>query len=196
METKKKESKSKSASDECLVYLGLLIATIALCLSILAFCDNGKCTTLDVVLSLIGICATFIVGASVIDAVRVHQIEKRLEEVSQSLIEIDYIKAGTNIGFNVAWGMAYLQWRPYSALRHFLKAYGYAIKMNDTIRAKACVSCIRLVYNTLKEKRESIDTTDKDKIKKALEGVRDEDLHKIVFKRDIDKILSDINMIE
>lgn len=77
-------------------------------LAILAFFGQHGTGTTDAALALIGICTTLIVGASVLDMVRVYQIEKRLELINEKTKELENTDSHVKIGVYLAWGFAFL----------------------------------------------------------------------------------------
>ena len=94
------------------------------------------------VLSLVGICATLIVGVSVIDAFSVHSLlhsaEKKMNDLSHkleklSLLEEDVrkMRKQTNILLNYTWGLNFSEHQPYMALVELWKAFELTVESKD-----------------------------------------------------------------
>lgn len=135
-----------------------LFSLIALVFSCYAISNQYYADIPAFVLSLVGICATLIVGVSVVDTIAVHKLEdklsiqsnemnnklnelsKKLEEISTLEDKLRKMKKQTNILFHHTWGLAYSNSQPYDALSEFLKALNITVEIGDIKRAKTCIT--------------------------------------------------------
>jgi len=137
-------------------YTSLLFSLIAFAFSVLAFfgikgqpIDNGA-------LALISICTTLMVGISVVDVMRLRDLEKQMEELKdtqKSLVqlnnEIGELKNHANISLDANWGFTLYTINPQKAIAQIWKAVVLAFSLNDTTRIKTCISLLEAAINRI-----------------------------------------------
>ena len=99
----------------------LIISLVALTLSVVAIFGIHKniVSFPDLVLTLLGVCATIIVGISVISAVELLHVTRKLKEIDQIQSELKHAKAKmesmrskANLVMHIACGLALKDWQP------------------------------------------------------------------------------------
>lgn len=96
--------------------LSFLFSFIALCLSVYAVSNQYYANIPTTVLSLVGICATIIVGISVVDTFAVHsafhkmeekmgELSNRMDKLTELEMEVRKMKKKTNMLFHHTWGL-------------------------------------------------------------------------------------------
>ena len=147
-------------------------------LSAYAFSNQYYADIPTTVLTLVGICATLIVGISVVDVFAVHsslhKTEEKIDELSRKIEEFQKIeervrkmKKQTNILFNHTWGLSFTQHQPYMSLAYFWKAFSLAVESKDVMRAKSCIRNAIEVANDIKQRKENgseLDESDMERI--------------------------------
>lgn len=180
----------------------LVIALIALVLAIVAIVimsfSKSQCTGVQGgSLTLISICATFVVGIGFINAFTVYRLEKKIANIEPMHEELKRLKKQANILFHYSWGLAYINNQPYAAISEFWTGFLKAVKNDDASRAYSCICCIQGVIDNVIEKTDT-NTPDKDGIENLPTEVPSEisnsKMYKI-FKDKIDSIMSYIKQI-
>lgn len=154
--------------------LSLLFSFVALCLSVYAVSNQYYANIPTTVLSLVGICATIIVGISVVDTFAVHsafhkmeekmgELSKKMEEVEKQEEKIHKMKNQANILFHHTWGLIFREAQPYNALNEFWKAFTLASNDNDITRAKVCLENTENVIEDIMQQK-GTDELDESKI--------------------------------
>lgn len=147
------------------------------------------------ILTLIGICTTFIVGAHLVDVMRLRDIEKRIEELGKYKKSYIDLEKKIKISLSVSWSLSYLEMQPYTSFVYMFNALKYALKYQDAKRAGICLAGLRKVANKM-QKKDDLDCTDKTKVSlELLDEIKDEYLYN-VFKKDIIKIFDDLKKWE
>ena len=161
-----------------------IVALVALCaiimLVVFALCAFSKpsSTTIDLpnlILSLMGVCATLIVGVSVYNTVdvsstlrktenKMEAIEVKLVEMEKLATEIKKIKKQTNILFHHTWGMTQEKDSPYAALHEYWRAFEICVESNDYSRGKSCIDNALKVADLIKSLGKNINDTGKEDI--------------------------------
>jgi hypothetical protein len=135
----------------------LVIALIALVLAIVAILlmlfSKSQCTGIQGgSLTLISICATFVVGLGFINAFTVFRLEKKIADIEPMCDELKGLKKQANILFHYSWGLAYINNQPYAAISEFWTGFLKAIKNDDASRAYSCICCIQgVIDNVIKD---------------------------------------------
>lgn len=140
----------------------LFFALIALAFSALAL--FGKLCLIDLpnaVLSLIGICCTLMVGISVVDAISVRKLERKINELDKLKKKVDKMLNQSNILFHYTWGVQNEKDYPYAALNEFWKGICIAAKYDDVKRAKSCLENAEQLLDGICTKQESKDMLSK-----------------------------------
>ena len=118
------------------------------------------------VLSLVGICATLIVGISVVDTFvlrnalnkvdeKMEEQTKRMEELSTLEKEFRQTKRQINVLFHHTWGLALTDKQPYAAFQEFWRGFTLSAQQNDIKRAQSCLSNAEiLVEDIVRRKQE------------------------------------------
>lgn len=128
--------------------ISLLVSISALAISIIAL--SGKISFFplpDIILTLVGICATIIVGVSVYDKIAIHSALKlydtKLQELSEEMDkmskleqEMQRTKTSANILFHFTWGLVYRHQDSFEALEQFWRALLLSANSGDIARAK------------------------------------------------------------
>ena len=143
--------------------ISFLFALFAFAFSILAFfgvpekmynIDNG-------VLALVGICATLIVGANVIDVLKLQKIEEKMKELDLMKRELEMIKKendelriNANIALNANWGFTLHTIQPKIAITQVWKAIKIAFSKNDTKRINTCLSILENLIKRIDKDKE------------------------------------------
>ncbi len=123
---------------ECSIILSL----VALALSFVAI-TGIHCFEMNVsdsVLTIIGVCTTLIVGVSVVDAITVRRLERKIEELDKLEKKVRKQTKQSNILFHYTWGMQHWKEHPYTALCDFWKGFTIAAETDDIKRAKSCLA--------------------------------------------------------
>ena len=152
--------------DKCIKILGFIFSLIALAISAYAVSNQYYADIPTTVLTLVGICATLIVGTAVIDTFAVHSVlhkmEEKMEKQESKLAELEKLqediirmKRQTNILFHHTWGLASADKHPYGALNEFWKAFCLAARDDDIERAKSCLeNAEEVAKNIMQRKKE------------------------------------------
>lgn len=125
--------------------------------------NNGMDTT-EVVLSLMGICATLIVGVSVYDAVSLrsllHDYDIKIQRLEDKIRKADELernyhktKRQLTILLHFTWGLSFSDKQPYTALKEYWNAIMKAAEADDIKRAKSCITNAECVLEDINRKR-------------------------------------------
>lgn len=151
--------------------LNFLFSLAALCIS--AYAVSGKCcgNIESTVLTIVGICTTLIVGISVVDAFSFHfhmnKMENRMDELTkkQNDLEIKRMdlakkleeqKVKEDISDKISYGLALLNWLPYTSFKYFIKGFEKSLLANNVKAINSCLICLESVPKLMKEKEVKI----------------------------------------
>lgn len=154
--------------------LSFLFSFVALCLSVYAVSNQYYANIPTTVLSLVGICATIIVGISVVDTFAVHsafhkmeekmgELSNRMNKLTELEIEVRKMKNQANILFHHTWGLIFREAQPYDALNEFWEAFTLASNDNDIKRAMVCLENTENVIEDIMQQK-GTDELDESKI--------------------------------
>lgn len=156
----------------------IVFSLVALTLSIVALFgihQNIVCIP-DLVLTLLGVCATFIVGVSVVNTIEILEVTRRLKEIDEIRKEVDEAKTRmkdlrfhANLALHVSYGLASWSWQPKLAITECLKAMEIAMQQDDCVRANTCVSVLDAVLREISKD---------DKLQSQLKGKKSDDIPK------------------
>ena len=139
----------KGIPNECLILVCLCLSVVSILLSFLAF-EKSDCTsTTEVVLSLVGICATISVGASVYNAIEIHRELKDVREMAYKANEVErkilLLKEQSNILFRTTWGIHFMDKENCKerAFTEFWRGILIAAEINDPKHARVCIKCAK-----------------------------------------------------
>ena len=154
----------------------IVFSLVALTLSIVALFgvhQNIVCIP-ELVLTLLGVCATFIVGVSVVSTIELHEVTRRLKEIVKIKKETDEAKTQmedmrlhANIALHVSYGLASWSWQPKTAITECLKALDIAVQLDDCVRTNVCVSVLDAVLREICKD---------DKLRSRLKGKQEDDI--------------------
>lgn len=192
----------------------LIISLVALTLSIVAIFGIHKNIVghPDLVLTLLGVCATIIVGISVISALELLQVTRKLKEIDQIKKDIeianqrmdetkqdmDVMRNHANLALHLSFGLALMEWRPAVTISECLKGFYIALRENDASRAHTCLDILEkvlgrfqndeIIHNNLKKSYT-------DKIPKKLpDEYRKLELYK-VFEKRLESVFKEIEIL-
>lgn len=163
-------------------YCSIVFSLVALTLSIVALFGIHQNIVYipDLVLTLLGVCATFIVGVSVVNTMELLEVTRRLKEidkirkeVDEAKIQMEDLRHHANIALHVSYGLAFWSWQPKAAIKECLKALDIAMQQEDCVRAKTCVNVLDAVLKEICKD---------DKIKSQLKRQNTEDILKDIPK--------------
>ncbi len=182
--------------------ISLLFSWTAIILSIVALVGKTAVTAEGGVLTIVSICVTLIVGVSVVDSLTVHNIQKRIDKLSEEIKKIEEKekdlenerekqKASLYISNQVSWGMATLNGLPYTSFRYFVKGLEKSLEANNQKGINSCLKCMEQVpkvIERMKKKGEECDDAGKKKELPAISDiVKELEVYKLVKSR-IEKI--------
>ncbi len=135
---------------KCINILSFVFSLVALVLSVYAVSCHSGASIPALVLSLVGICATLIVGISVIDTIVLrsvlHKVDDKMEEQAKKMEELSKVeedlqktKQRANMLLHLSWGMTLSGNEPYTALLQYWRGFSLASQDNDIKCAKACL---------------------------------------------------------
>lgn len=189
-----------------ILFLCFVFSLGALCLSAYA-CSNQYYTDIpNFVLSLVGICATLIVGISVVDIFFVHHMfeknEKKMKEFGESIAELSKLEGDvrklrkqSNILFHHTWGLSFSEKQPYAALVEFWEAFQLAVESDDIKRAKSCLENADITVKDIinrKENNKELDTPEKNKLPTVIPDAMKDSIVFIAFKEEIEELIKNI----
>lgn len=162
----------------------LIISLVALTLSIVAIFGIHKNveSISDLVLTLLGVCATMIVGVSVMDAIairgliekeemKMQELSDRIEELSKLKEKVERTRIQTNILFHHTWGIQQWEKQPYTALAEFWRGFEFAVKSEDCSRAMSCLTNAEDITKDIIDKlqrQEDISNADFDRLPQSI----------------------------
>lgn len=134
----------------CISILSFVFSLVALVLSAYAVSNQHEACIPTFVLSLVGICATLIVGISVVDSIvlrsALHKVDEKMEKQAKKMEELSKVeedlkktKQRANMLFHLSWGLIIIDNQPCTAFLHFWRGFILAAQENDIKRAKACI---------------------------------------------------------
>ena len=190
-----------------------LVAIVALVVVVVfALCELSKpventVELPNVILSLIGVCATLIVGVSIYNIVdvssvlrnaetKVKVLEEKLAEMEKLADEVKKTKKQTNILYPHTWGMQNENKQPYSALCEFWKAFELCAKSDDYNRGKACIFNANEVAKSIITQKDDINKTDKEKIPHEIPSWLKETKLYEFYRKDIDGLFKIMKVIK
>lgn len=178
--------------------LNLILAILAFLVSGIALyssSNNSGCSDVNTVsLSLITICTTLIVAFALIDTLRVYQVEKKVAKLESTATHLESMHEKVNISIIVAYGLALLNYQPYTAFNYFLKALRQSFILNDAKWIGQSLKCMRNTTMIVKIKKKKGEAIEESKDKLSLDifnDIRELDLYK-AFKREIDETYKEI----
>lgn len=120
----------------------LILSLVALALSFVAITGIHcfEMNASEAVLTIVGICTTLIVGVSVVDAIAVRRLERKIEELDKLEKKVRKQTKQSNILFHHTWGIQHWKEQPYTALYDFWRAFSIAAETDDIKRAKSCLA--------------------------------------------------------
>ena len=195
--------------DTCIKVLSVVFSLAALVLSACAASNQGNADIPTTVLSVVGVCATLIVGLSVVDFFAVHsvlhrtevkmnELTQKMEELTKLEDEVQRMRKQTNILFHHTWGLSFLEHQPYMALAQFWKAFELTVESKDVKRAKSCIINALEVADEIKQRRENggeLDEPDMAEIPTEIpNAIKDTDVY-CAYEDDIKKLIDTIKSI-
>ena len=173
--------------------ISLFFALIASALAIMSFYGSRIALSADSALAVVAVCTTMIVGVSVLDRMTIHDLEKRLNNLEKTEKKLEEIKTNVNIANHVAFGLAFLSWKPESTIKEFYRAIEIAMRAGDVKRTHACVKNLKRLIDMLNEK--GVTETEKEKMKDNKIDINDTDLYP-VFKNQLSEIFKSLGNIK
>ena len=182
----------------------------ALSLGIFVSPSNRSMDTPEVVLSLVGICATLIVGISLYDTISLNSTlrnyDEKMKELECKMKKIDELekryektKKQTNILLHFTWGLAFTDMQPYTAFKEYWRAILLAAEEDDIKRARVCISNAESLISKIKghiDKNSCFDKTDIDNIpKKVPDSLRGTNVY-YAFQARIKALVDGVNQIK
>lgn len=174
----------------------LIISFVALILSIVAILGIHKniVSIPDLVLTLLGVCATIIVGVSVISALELLHLTRKLKEIDQIQTELKHTKAKmesmrskANLVMHIACGLALKDWQPSTTITECLKGFGIAMQVEDAPNAHFCLDTLEKVIRRFQNDEmilNSLKESNTDKVPKEIpEEYKKLKLYKVFEKR-------------
>jgi len=162
----------------------LFVALLALALAIMSLYGSRIALSTDSALAVVAVCATMMVGVSVLDRMTIHDLEKRLDRLDGIEKKIEYMRTNANIANHVAFGLAFVAWNPGNTIKEIYKAIEIAMKAGDAKRAHNCIKNLQAIVNMLNKRK--ISSEEKEKIRDHNLDISETDLYP-VFKDMIDK---------
>lgn len=187
--------------------LSFVFSIVALGLSIYAVSNEYYADIPTTVLSLVGICATLIVGVSVVDAISLRstlkqmdekmiELNKRIDDLSKVGKKVHKMRKQTNILFHHTWGLSFASHEPYAAFAEFWKAFELAAKEGDVKRAKSCLDNAELTVEDIisrNSNNEELDVPDMERIPdKTPENIKNTKIY-YAFADKVDALIIRIN---
>ena len=171
---------------------------MAFALAILAFFNYHGNVSENSILTLIAICTTLIVGINVVDAVKVNEMRKKIDELNTVTSNLEKNDKQMNVAVYVAWGLAFISWLPYTSFIQLQKGLIIAIQIEDPHKVGLCLDCMEKVLEMIylmKKKGQRVCKTGREKIPKTVpEDIAVEKMYK-PFKDRIMNVYKTINTI-
>lgn len=164
-----------------------MISSINLTIVLMSCCSQWASVP-EIVLALVGVCTTLIVGFNIVGALRIQEIEKHINKLSDLEANILDMKDKTNIALHLTWGIALFNAQPRSAIKEFLKAFQYSLEANDFLRAHTCL-------NNLEKMVKNAGSSNNNENKISIEipqEIKNNKNYK-VFEKELNRILGEIN---
>lgn len=179
--------------------LNLLLSIIALVIGIIAFFSKGCSCVSEIALSLIAICTTLIVGLAVVDTLRMHQMEKRINDLEESAEHLKEFKRELSAAFETSIGISLLNWQPYTAFGYFQKGLEKSLSMDNIKWIGQCLQCMENVPKMIRKMKEKgMETNEKMKGKipaKTPDSIKKYEAYK-AFQKRIDEIYKKMNELQ
>lgn len=163
-----------------------MLMLLAFAFGLLSSVVVGKSSIPESVLALVGVCATFIVGIHVVDAIKLRELESKINIFNSMQNEIKDMRRNANVALHISWAMSYWNRKPKSACVELWKAFRLALENEDVLRAN---TCLELLEKFIKEKRYEVNTHSLSNDMKEIE----EFTYYKVFKSRIQTILNQKN---
>lgn len=150
-------------------------------------------------LTIVSICVTLIVGVSVVDSLTVLNLQKQIEKLAEKQLELQEIKNTHNkrieeqenllyISNQLSWGLALINWQPFSSFRYLVKGLEKSLEINHLKGIHSCLMCMENVPKIIKTGKEDFNDDAKKKgIPKISDEIKSLDSYKLI-KIKVDKI--------
>lgn len=185
----------------------LIISLVALTLSVVAIFGIHKniVSFPDLVLTLLGVCATIIVGISVISAVELLHVTRKLKEIDQIQSELKHAKAKmesmrskANLVMHIACGLALKDWQPRTTITECLKGFGIAMQVEDAPNAHFCLDTLEKVIRRFQNDEMILNNLKEGNTYKVPKDIPEEykklKLYK-VFEKRLESVFEEINVL-
>lgn len=185
----------------------LIISLVALTLSVVAIFGIHKniVSFPDLVLTLLGVCATIIVGISVISAVELLHVTRKLKEIDQIQSELKLAKAKmesmrskANLVMHIACGLALKDWQPRTTITECLKGFGIAMQVEDAPNAHFCLDTLEKVIRRFQNDEMILNNLKEGNTYKVPKEIPEEykklKLYK-VFEKRLESVFEEINVL-
>lgn len=185
----------------------LIISLVALTLSVVAIFGIHKniVSFPDLVLTLLGVCATIIVGISVISAVELLHVTRKLKEIDQIQSELKHAKAKmesmrskANLVMHIACGLALKDWQPRTTITECLKGFGIAMQVEDAPNAHFCLDTLEKVIRRFQNDEMILNNLKEGNTYKVPKEIPEEykklKLYK-VFEKRLESVFEEINVL-
>ena len=187
--------------------ISLVVAIIAISLSIITLSGKSCPIPSDNILALVGICTTLIVGVSVVDTITIHNLQKQVDGlqkiqydlkdvIAQCEAKLQEQKDRANISNNLSWGLALIGWQPYSSFLYFFKGLELSLATNQQKGVESCLHCMEQVPKSiarLKKHHQEIDHAKKGKIPLSVpDEICKYEIYRLIKNR-VEKVFKDIH---
>lgn len=185
----------------------LIISLVALTLSVVAIFGIHKniVSFPDLVLTLLGVCATIIVGISVISAVELLHITRKMKEIDQIQSELKHAKAKMEsmrskayLVMHIACGLALKDWQPSTTITECLKGFGIAMQVEDAPNAHFCLDTLEKVIRRFQNDEMILNNLKEGNTYKVPKEIPEEykklKLYK-VFEKRLESVFEEINVL-
>lgn len=122
--------------------IALIMATIALDAIYFESVSKTCATTLDATLAIIAICTTLIVGTSVVDSIKMNQMDAKIKELESDAGLLKKKEKEIEVAVYISFGMALLNLQPKSAFNYFQKALVVAFKNENVNWIGYSIQCL------------------------------------------------------
>lgn len=181
--------------------ISLILSIAAISFSIVALMGHCATTTADGALTIITICVTIIVGVSVIDTLTIHNLEKKIEKLTEKQVEFEAKEKSLNsmmvdqkINTNISLGVGLVNWLPFTSFSYFVKGLEKALETNNTNGISNCLLCMENVPKVIK--RSNIKDFDDKAKKKGIPQISEEsrrmEAYKLIYSR-VEKVFTEMN---
>lgn len=179
---------------ECSIILSL--AALALSFVAITGIHCFEMNVSDSVLTIIGVCATLIVGVSVVDALTIRNLQQKIERFDKLDKKVSRQLHQINILFHHTWGIQMWDKQPYTALSEFWRGFCIAAESDDIKKAKSCLENAKEVSNEIMEKLNSktfISNQDKEQIPTEIPMFMKDTKVFCAFKEQAEALIDSIN---